>query len=76
MKIVLGIYGGCFFKILEGKMIRFILDKVRGVIFNMIGFYFEGGWVLDLYVGSGGLFIEVVLCGMFSVVLVEWDCKV
>ncbi|WP_150855424.1 16S rRNA (guanine(966)-N(2))-methyltransferase RsmD, partial [Streptococcus pneumoniae] len=47
----------------------------RGAIFNMIGPYFEGGRVLDLYAGSGGLSIEAVSRGMSSAVLVERDRK-
>ncbi len=41
----------------------------------MIGPYFEGGCVLDLYAGSGGLSIEAVSRGMSSAVLVERDRK-
>ena len=41
----------------------------------MIGPYFEGGRVLDLYAGSGGLSIEAVSRGMFHAVLVERDRK-
>ncbi len=39
----------------------------------MIGPYFEGGRVLDLYAGSGGLSIEAISRGMESAVLVERD---
>ena len=41
----------------------------------MIGPYFEGGRVLDLYAGSGGLSIEAVSRGMSCAVLVERDRK-
>ena len=41
----------------------------------MIGPCFEGGRVLDLYAGSGGLSIEAVSRGMSSAVLVERDRK-
>ena len=41
----------------------------------MIGPYFEGGRVLDLYAGCGGLSIEAVSRGMSSAVLVERDRK-
>ena len=75
MKIVSGIYRGRPLKTLEGKTTRPTSDKVRGAIFNMIGPYFEGGRVLDLYAGSGGLSIEAVSRGMFSAVLVERDRK-
>ena len=75
MKIVSGIYGGRPLKTLEGKTTRPTSDKVRGAIFNMIGPYFDGGRVLDLYAGSGGLSIEAVSRGMSSAVLVERDRK-
>ena len=39
----------------------------------MIGPYFDGGRVLDLYAGSGGLSIEAVTRGMSEAVLVERD---
>ncbi|HGQ2648168.1 TPA: 16S rRNA (guanine(966)-N(2))-methyltransferase RsmD [Streptococcus pneumoniae] len=75
MKIVSGIYGRRPLETLEGKTTRPTSDKVRGAIFNMIGPYFEGGRVLDLYAGSGGLSIEAVSRGMSSAVLVERDRK-
>ena len=75
MKIVSGIYGGRPLKTLEGKTTRPTSDKVRGAIFNMIGPYFEGGRVLDLYAGSGALSIEAISRGMSSAVLVERDRK-
>lgn len=41
----------------------------------MIGPYFQGGRVLDLYAGSGGLAIEAISRGMTEAVLVERDRK-
>ena len=73
MKIVSGTYGGRPLKTLEGKTTRPTSDKVRGAMFNMIGPYFDGGRVLDLYAGSGGLSIEAVSRGMEKAVLVEKD---
>lgn len=73
MKIVSGTYGGRPLKTLEGKTTRPTSDKVRGAMFNMIGPYFDGGRVLDLYAGSGGLSIEAVSRGMEEAVLVEKD---
>lgn len=75
MRIVSGSYGGRPLKTLEGKTTRPTSDKVRGAMFNMIGPYFEGGRVLDLYAGSGGLSIEAVSRGMDEAVLVERDRK-
>ena len=73
MKIVSGTYGGRPLKTLEGKTTRPTSDKVRGAMFNMIGPYFDGGRVLDLYAGSGGMSIEAVSRGMEQAVLVEKD---
>ena len=73
MKIVSGTYGGRPLKTLEGKTTRPTSDKVRGAMFNMIGPYFDGGRVLDLYAGSGGLSIEAVSRGMEQAVLIEKD---
>ena len=75
MRVVSGNYGGRPLKTLDGKTTRPTSDKVRGAIFNMIGPYFEGGRVLDLFAGSGGLSIEAVSRGMDSAVLVERDRK-
>ena len=65
--------GGVLLKTLEGKITRPTTDKVKGAIFNIIGPYFDGGQVLDLYAGSGSLAIEAISRGMVSAVLVEKD---
>lgn len=75
MRIVSGSYGGRPLKTLEGKTTRPTSDKVRGAVFNMIGPYFSGGRVLDLFAGSGGLAIEAVSRGMDTAVLVERNRK-
>ena len=48
-------------------------DKVRGAIFNLLGQFFEGGDVLDLYAGSGGLALEALSRGCARAVCVEAD---
>lgn len=73
MRIVSGEFGGRPLKTLHGKTTRPTSDKVRGAMFNMIGPYFEGGRVLDLFAGSGGLSIEAVSRGMAHATLVERD---
>lgn len=75
MRVVAGNYGGRNLKTLDGKLTRPTGDKVRAAMFSMIGPFFEGGRVLDLYAGSGGLAIEAVSRGMSSAVLVERDRK-
>ena len=73
MRVVAGKYGGRPLKTLAGKTTRPTTDKVKGAIFNMIGLYFDGGRVLDLYAGSGSLAIEAISRGMTSAILVEKD---
>ncbi|MDY3024952.1 16S rRNA (guanine(966)-N(2))-methyltransferase RsmD [Streptococcus hyovaginalis] len=71
MRVVAGEFGGRPLKTLPGKTTRPTTDKVKGAMFNMIGPYFDGGRVLDLYAGSGSLAIEAVSRGMDDAVLVE-----
>lgn len=73
MRVVAGVYGGRPLKSLTGRITRPTMDKVRGAIFNMVGPYFDGGHVLDLYAGSGALAIEAVSRGVDAAVLVEQD---
>ena len=73
LRVVAGEFGGRPLKTLEGKTTRPTTDKVKGAIFNMIGPFFDGGRVLDLFSGSGSLAIEAISRGMSSAVLVEKD---
>jgi pantetheine-phosphate adenylyltransferase len=56
-----------------GRATRPTGDKVRGAIFNVLGQFFEGGEVLDLYAGSGALALEALSRGMARAVCVESD---
>lgn len=73
MRVVAGTFGGRPLKTLDGKTTRPTTDKVKGAIFNMIGPFFDGGRVLDLFSGSGSLAIEAISRGMDEAVLVEKD---
>ena len=64
MRVVAGKFGGRPLKTLDGKITRPTTDKVKGAIFNMIGPFFDGGRVLDLFSGSGSLAIEAISRGM------------
>ncbi|WP_261379637.1 16S rRNA (guanine(966)-N(2))-methyltransferase RsmD [Streptococcus sp. sy004] len=75
MRVVAGEFGGRPLKTLSGQTTRPTTDKVKGAMFNMIGPYFDGGRVLDLFAGSGGLAIEAISRGMTKAVLVEKDRK-
>lgn len=63
MRIISGTFGGRRLKALAGDNTRPTTDKVKESMFNMLGPYFDGGQVLDLYGGSGGLAIEAVSRG-------------
>lgn len=71
MRVIAGKYGGRRLKSLKGDNTRPTSDKLKETIFNIIGPYFKGGKVLDLYAGSGGLGIEAVSRGMEHAVLVD-----
>jgi 16S rRNA (guanine(966)-N(2))-methyltransferase RsmD len=48
-------------------------DKVRGAVMNLLGQFFEGGDVLDLYAGTGALALEALSRGAARAVCVEAD---
>ena len=50
-------------------------DKVRGAIYNMVGPYFDGGYALDLFAGSGAMGIEAYSRGISHVYLNDINKK-
>jgi len=75
MRVIAGEHKGRRLTAVPGKGTRPTTDKVKESIFNMIGPYFEGGWALDLYAGTGGLGIEALSRGIERAVFVEWDAR-
>ncbi|MEY8291269.1 16S rRNA (guanine(966)-N(2))-methyltransferase RsmD [Carnobacteriaceae bacterium 52-44] len=71
MRVISGTYGGRRLENLPGRNTRPTGDKLKETMFNIIGPYFSGGKVLDLYAGSGALGIEAVSRGMDEAVLVD-----
>lgn len=71
MRVVSGACKGRALKAVPGTGTRPTTDKVKESIFNMIGPYFEGGQVLDLFAGSGGLGIEALSRGMETGIFVD-----
>lgn len=71
MRVISGEYRGRRLKSLNGDNTRPTTDKVKESIYNMIGPYFDGGVVLDLYSGSGSLAIEAVSRGMDLAICIE-----
>lgn len=75
MRIISGTLKGLRLKSLPGEQTRPTSDKIKESLFNMIGPYFEGGRVLDLYAGSGALGLEFLSRGADSVDFVDKNHK-
>lgn len=75
MRVISGEAKGRPLKAVPGEGTRPTADKVKEAIFSMIGPYFDGGTVLDLFAGTGGLGIEALSRGMEKGVFVDADRK-
>lgn len=64
MRVVSGSAGGIALQAVPGLKTRPTSDKVKEAMFSAIGPYFDGGMVLDLFAGTGGLGIEALSRGM------------
>ncbi|AWB46865.1 16S rRNA (guanine(966)-N(2))-methyltransferase RsmD [Paenibacillus sp. CAA11] len=75
MRVISGSARGRTLKAVPGSGTRPTTDKVKEAIFSMIGPYFDGGIVLDLFAGTGGLGIEALSRGMDRSVFVDLEYK-
>ncbi|TXK77490.1 16S rRNA (guanine(966)-N(2))-methyltransferase RsmD [Paenibacillus sp. N3.4] len=75
MRVISGTAKGRPLKAVPGIGTRPTTDKVKEAIFSMIGPYFEGGQVLDLFAGTGGLGIEALSRGMDKAVFIDIEKK-
>jgi 16S rRNA (guanine(966)-N(2))-methyltransferase RsmD len=73
MRIVAGSARGRRLVAPRGIATRPTSDKVRGAVFDILGQFFEGGRVLDLYAGSGALALEALSRGFARATCVEAD---
>ncbi len=71
LRVISGNYRKLTLKSLSKNTTRPTTDKVKEALFNIIGPYFAGERVLDLYSGSGALAIEAVSRGAKCAVCVE-----
>ncbi|MBS9335758.1 16S rRNA (guanine(966)-N(2))-methyltransferase RsmD [Fructobacillus papyrifericola] len=71
MRVIAGQFGGLRLEAVKGRATRPTTDKVKEAIFSMLMPYLNGGRVLDLYAGTGGLAIEAISRGMDEAVLVD-----
>jgi 16S rRNA (guanine(966)-N(2))-methyltransferase RsmD len=72
-RIVAGSARGRRLEVPPGQGTRPTSEKVRAAVFNMLGQFFEGGAVLDLYAGTGALALEALSRGCARAVCVEAD---
>ena len=75
MRVVAGERKGMPLKAVDGTTTRPTTDKVKESIFSMIGPFFNGGIVVDLFAGSGGLGIEALSRGADRAIFVEKDSR-
>jgi len=72
-RIIAGVARGRRLAAPRGAGTRPTGDKVRGAVMNVLGQFFAGGDVLDLYAGTGALAIEALSRGCARAVCVEAD---
>lgn len=63
MRVITGKYKSRQLNSVKSNLTRPTTDRNKETMFNIIGPYFEGGNVLDLFAGSGGLGIEALSRG-------------
>lgn len=73
MRVIAGTAKGRQLKAVPGRNTRPTSDKVKEAVFSMIGPYFDGGDVLDLFAGTGALGIEALSRGADRSVFVDHD---
>ncbi|MFC5702209.1 16S rRNA (guanine(966)-N(2))-methyltransferase RsmD [Cohnella faecalis] len=75
MRVISGEAKGRPLKAVPGNTTRPTTDKVKEAMFSIIGPYFDGDRVLDLFAGTGGLGIEALSRGAGEAVFVDANVK-
>lgn len=71
MRVVSGTLRSRKIKDVNSEATRPTTDRNKEALFNILGQYFDGGSMLDLYAGSGALGIEAISRGMDHVDFVD-----
>jgi 16S rRNA (guanine966-N2)-methyltransferase len=71
VRVIAGQAKGHPLKAVPGNQTRPTTDKVKESLFSIIGPYFDGERVLDLFAGTGGLGIEALSRGAGSAVFID-----
>ncbi len=75
VRVISGQAKGHPLKAVPGNQTRPTTDKVKESMFSMIGPYFDGDRVLDLFAGTGGLGIEALSRGAAHAVFIDANPK-
>ena len=75
MRIVAGSLKGRKIEAVKGENTRPTTDKIKENVFNIMGQFFDGGVVLDLFAGSGNLGIEALSRGVEHGVFIDKDAR-
>jgi len=73
LRVVAGTAKGRTLKAVPGMNTRPTTDKVKEAIFSMIGPFFDGGFALDLFAGTGGLGIEALSRGVDKAIFIDME---
>ncbi|MCS1351375.1 16S rRNA (guanine(966)-N(2))-methyltransferase RsmD [Mechercharimyces sp. CAU 1602] len=71
MRVIAGDYRGARLKAVAGNRVRPTTDRVKESLFQVIGPFFTGGRVLDLFAGTGALGIEALSRGCTEAIFVD-----
>jgi 16S rRNA (guanine(966)-N(2))-methyltransferase RsmD len=71
MRIIAGSAKGIRLKMVPGNHVRPTTDRVKESLFSVIGPFFDGGKVLDLFAGTASLGLEAVSRGMDDAIFVD-----
>ncbi|MBC2389536.1 16S rRNA (guanine(966)-N(2))-methyltransferase RsmD [Listeria booriae] len=71
MRVIAGSRKGHSLKAVPGTNTRPTTDKIKESLFSIIGPFFDGEKVLDLFAGSGGLGIEALSRGASECVFID-----
>jgi len=75
MRVIAGQAKGRPLKAVPGDATRPTTDKVKEALFSMIGPFFDGERVLDLFAGTGGLGIEALSRGAGNAVFIDANAR-